>query len=358
MSKNLYIIKYYLKYSLIVLSGLTLFFIVIDYMQISKGLPSSANLRILYFYYKFLHASSILLPVSLVFGAVLTFAKLVKDNTLIAFYSVGYSDRDILTPVFMTSIITTLIYISLYTTNFAYAKNSANEIIKGSSFTHNSTNLFFKYDLELKSGSIKSYYVYFSKLYPLQNMAEGVRLFSLNSDGKLSEVIRARIAHYESGRWVIYSARFLRHHNNLGLNKKIFDIEDKDEFFVLKGFKPQILDKIYESEIDFNLIHLFEAMELMNSQGFNIEKLKVSLYNIIIYPFFAPILIIVLFKFMPISSRFANVNLFVFGGIIVALLFWGLLFALIKLSFNGTVIVEFATILPILLLSFLALFLV
>ena len=357
-SKTLYITKYYIKYSLIVLSGLSIFFVVIDYMQISKELPSSANLQILYFYYKILHASSILFPVSLVFGAVLTFARLVRDNSIIALYSVGYSDRDILTPVFINSIFATLIYVSLFATNFAYSKNSAYEILKGNSVSHNSTNLFFKYDLQTKNGQMKSYYVFFSKLFPIQKTAEGIRLFSLDNNGKLSEVIRAKHAYYNEGRWIIYSARFIKHNENIALNRKAFDIEDKDEFLVLNGFKPKILDKIYESDINFNLLDLVEAIKLMNSQGFNIEKLKVSLYNIIIYPFFAPLLIVVLFRLMPISSRFSNVNLFVFTGIIVSLLFWGILFALIKLSFTGNVLVEFAIILPILLLSFLSLYLV
>lgn len=357
-SKTLYITKYYIQYSLIILSGLSIFFVVIDYMQVGKELPSSANLQILYFYYKTLHASSTLFPVSLVFGAVLTFARLVKDNSIIALYSVGYSDKDILTPVFITSILAVIIYISLFTTDFAYSKSKAYEIIKGNSFSRNSTNLFFKYDLQEDSGNVKSYYIFFSKLYPIQKLAEGIRLFSLDKDGKLSEVIRAKHAYYDKSRWVIYSARFIKNSKNIELNSKAFDIEDKDKFFVLNGFKPKILDKIYESEMAFNLIDLVEAMELMNSQGFNIEKLKVSLYNIVIYPFFAPLLIVILFKMMPISSRFSNINLFVFTGIVTSLLFWGVLFALIKLSFTGNLSVEIATTLPILLLAFTSLYLI
>ena len=357
-SKNIYITKYYIQYSLIVLSGLSIFFVVIDYMQVGKELPSSANLQILYFYYKILHASSTLFPVSLVFGAVLTFARLVKDNSVIALYSVGYSDKDILTPVFITSIFGILIYISLFTTSFAYSKSKAYEIIKGNSFNRNSTNLFFKYDLEENNGHVKSYYIFFSKLYPIKKSAEGIRLFSLDEDGKLSEVIRAKYAYYDNSHWVIDSARFIKNSKNIEFNRKAFEIIDKDKFFVLNGFKPKILDKIYESEMAFNLIDLLEAMELMHSQGFNIEKLKVSLYNIVIYPFFAPLLIVLLFKMMPISSRFSNINLFVFTGIVTSLLFWGILFALIKLSFTGNLTVEFATTFPILILAFFSLYLI
>jgi lipopolysaccharide export system permease protein len=353
VSKNLYILKFFFKYFLVILGGLSLFFVAIDYMQVSKELPNSTNLQILYFYYKTLYASSILFPISIVFGAVLTFSKLVKDNSIIAFYSIGYSEKDLLTPIFVASIFLTGVFVSLHTTSFAYSKNIANEILnRGNPISENSKNLFFKYDLE-ENGKIKSYYIFFSKLYPLQNLAEGVRLFSLQN-GKLAEVVRARYAFYENSHWVIYSARFLKSRDEISLNKKALEIEDRDKFFVLDGFKPEILDRIYESEIEFNLFDLIEAVKLMISQGFNIDKLKVALYNIVIYPLFAPLLIVVIFKFLPISSRFSNVNIFIFFSVVGSLLLWGTLFALVKLSFTGSFLPEFAIILPVLILSILA----
>jgi len=352
-SKTLYITKSYIQFIIIILGGLSLFFVVIDYMQVGKELPSSANLQILYFYYKLLHASSILFPISLVFGAVLTFAKLVKNNSVIALYSVGYSDKDILTPVFMTSLFATLIYISLFTTSFAYSQGKAYEILKGNSVRQNSSNLFFKYDLDQKS-----YYIFFSKLYPIQQLAEGVRFFSLDKNNKLSEVIQAKSAYYDNHRWVIESATFIKHNEIIELNKEAFSTQNREKFLVLEGFKPKILDKIYESDMDFNLLDLIDAIQLMLSQNFNIDKLKVSLYNIVIYPFFAPLLIVVIFRLMPTSSRFSNVNFFVFVGIVSSLLLWGTLFALIKLSFTGNLLVEFAINLPLVLLSLLSLYLV
>ena len=356
-SKNFYITKYYIQYTIIVLSGLSLFFVVIDYAQVGKTLPASANLQILYFYYKLLHAISILFPISLIFGAVLTFAKLIKENYIVAFYSLGYSEKDLLTPIFTNSIILTFIFISLYTTSFSYSKNIADQILKGNSLNYNSKNLFFKYDTEV-NGQIKNYFVFFSKLYPVQKLAEGVRLFNLNSNGEISEVITAKHAYYFKNKWVIYSAKIIKHSPKISLNKKAFDVQVKEKIYVLNGFKPKILDRIYESEMDLNLLDLIDAIQLLYSQGFNIEKLKVNLYNIVIYPFFAPILIVLLFKFMPISSRFSNIGLYVFSSIVSSLLVWGVLFALIKLSFTGNLIVEFAITLPILILALIAIYIV
>jgi len=324
-------------------------------MQNAKDMPSSVNLQILYFYYKFLYAVSILYPISLVFGAILTLSKLLKDNALIALYSIGYSDKDVLTPIFVTSIIITAIFISLYTTDFSSSRRLSEDILEGNPIDKNSQNLFFKYEIQQSNGEYKSYYIFFSKLFPFQNLAEGVRLFSL-TDGKLKEVVRATYAYYEGTKWVIYSARFLKNMDTMELNKRVIDVVDKEKFFVLKGFKPKILDKIYDSNIDFNLLELIDAMKLMRSQGFNIDKLKVSLCNIVVYPLFAPLLIVIIFKYLPISSRFANISLFIFFSVIGSLLIWGLLFALLKLSFTGNLIVEFAVVTPILILAIVALF--
>ncbi len=354
MSKNLYIIKYYIKYFLLIIVGLSLFFIAIDFMQNGKEIPTSVNLQILYFYYKFLYATSILFPISLIFGAILTLTKLLKDNSLIALYSIGYSDKDVLTPIFTSSLIITIIFILLYTTDFANSKRLSEDIIEGNPINKNSQNLFFKYEIQ-EDGEVKSYYIFFAKLFPIQNLAEGIRLFNLDNDGKLSEVIQAKYAYYEGTKWVIYSAKFLENRKHMTLNSKAIKIIDKEKFFVLNGFKPKILNKIYESEINFNLTELIDAIKLMRSQGFNIEKLKISFYKIVVYPLFASLLIVIIFKYMPISSRFANINLFVFFAVISSLLIWGSLFALLKLSFTGNLISEYAVVLPVLILALIAL---
>ncbi len=353
--KNLYILKFFIKYFLMTLGGLSLFFVILDFSNVSKELPQSVNLKILYFYYQFLYASSIMYPISLVFGAIITFGKLVKDNMLIALYSVGYSNRDILTPIFLSSIAIVLLFISMHTTEYAYAKSSADDILNRGSL-RNTNNLFFKYDHKNKQGvNLANYYVFFSRLYPFQKVSKGVRIFRIE-DGKIAEIIRAGNAYYNNNNWVVSSARVLKNVKTLQLQQEAIKMEDKNEFVILKGFKPAILERLFESEIEFNLIDLIEAMKLLSLQGFSTDKTKVSLYNIVSYPFFAPILILIIFKFFPVSGRFANLSLVIFSAIIVSLLIWGLLFAMVKLSFSGTLIGEFAINLPVILMSIIALF--
>jgi lipopolysaccharide export system permease protein len=354
LEKSIYISKIYLRYFAIVLSGLVLFFIIIDYIQIARKLPPSTNVQILYLYYKTLHASSILTPLALLFGAVLTLSKLVRDNTLIALYSVGYSNKSVVSPIFFIAVFITLFTIALHTTDYAYSEAKAKSIIDRDEL-ENSENLFFKYDITSEKGEQKSYYIFFSKLYPFQKLAEGVRMFSIR-DGHLAEIVRAKHAIYDGKRWVISSARFLYNSKNLLLNEKAIEIRDFDKLFVLKGFKPKILEKIYEKSSNFNLQELFEAITLLNLKEFSTEKLLVSFYSIVSFPFFAPLLILLLFKFLPVSSRFSNLSLYIFTAILISLLTWGVLFALLKLSLTGVIAGEIGVVLPIVLLAIFTLY--
>lgn len=335
-----------------------MFFIIIDYMQVARKLPSSANLKILYIYYKFLESIGVLFPISLIFGMILTLVKLVKENLIVAYYSLGYSKLSLLTPFFSIALILTGLYISLYTTDFAYSREFAKDVRKGHIVKKKRKDLFFRYDLQRDSGELKHYYIFFSQLYPTQKFAEGIRIFNVQDSGELSEIIRAKYAYYDNRNWIIFSARFLRIAEKLELNREGISIRDRDKLVILKGFKPTILDQIYEGRIDFSLNDLFQAISLLNRQGFNIDKLKTSLFNILVYPLFAPLLMVIIFFVMPVSGRMQNLTLISFGAILGSLLFWGTLLASIQLSFSGTLLPEFAIIFPVLLLSIFSLLLI
>ncbi|EJF06660.1 putative permease [Thiovulum sp. ES] len=355
MEKNFYIGKLYLKNFLFVWIGLILFFLTIDYIQVGKSI-SGSNAKILYLYYKSLNASSILFPISLVFASIITFAKLIKENTLVAFYSLGYSDRDLISVPFLISTFLVLIYIFLHFTPYALAEERAEAIKIGADYYKGSEALFFKHDVVSKSGKVKSYYIYFSTLYPFKSSAKDVRLFSV-LDERILEVIMAEDAYYRNNRWVLKPAKFLYNTDNPVLNGQAIQIREYPQATLLKGFKPKILNKIYENNSNFRLYEMFEAMRLLNLKGYSIDKLKASFYSIVAFPFVAPILILLIFILTPISSRFQSLNLFIFLAILSTLLIWGFLYTLSMMAKTGNLYGELVIILPILILSAITIYL-
>ena len=75
-----YILKKYLLNFIIVLISLELFFVGIDFLQNFKNLPESANLQLLYILYNGFFTLTLALPLSIVFGWVITLVIFIKNN--------------------------------------------------------------------------------------------------------------------------------------------------------------------------------------------------------------------------------------------------------------------------------------
>jgi len=337
---NRYLVILYLKYFFIILIALISFFVGLDYLQNAKNLPSSANLQIMYILYKSFYAMDILLPISTVFAMIATKISLIRSNELVAIYSIGYDKKSVIKPLFVTSFFILLVFMILHTTSFSYANENANNIKKHDFLTSSTSNLFFKYN---------DFYIYFKKLYPFQKKAEDIRIFSVK-DKILQKIIRSKEAYFQDDLWKIKDALIIKKES-----EKIV-LDKKNEIKLLKGFKPKILDSVYEGKTSFSILDALYAIKLLKEQKINIQKIKAVLYSQIIYPFFAPFLMVILFYFVPITQRIASITLFSFGAIILSLIVWGLLYSLIRLSFASVLIPEISTILPIFILSLLALY--
>ncbi len=341
-----YLILLYLKYFFIVLVSLELFFIGIDFMQNFKRLPESANIKILYLFYNSLYALNFTIVLSVILAFIIIKIILVKTNQLVSFYSLGYSKRDILRPLFLTSLVITIFYILLNFTEFAYSKERAKSILKGQYTLNTKSDLFLKY---------YDTYIYFGRLYPVLKKAEDVKIF-VTKDNDLIKIIKAKEAIFLNNRWKIEDAIVINKPQDITIDSKI-EVQKKRNFYILDGFKPKIIDNVYEAKASFSIIDAIDAMKLLNTQNININKIKAILLSITIFPLFSPIVLIIIFYFTPISYRFFNILFFTSSSIFITLSIWGVLFSLSKLSISGVILPEFAIVLPISLLLLFSFFL-
>lgn len=335
-----YITNHYLKYFLVILLALIAFMVGFDYMANSDRLPDSANLVVLYLMYKSFFAVDMMAPLSLVFAMIATKVFLIRSNALVAFYALGYTKTDILKPFVTISTFLIVGYIALHATSFARADEFANNIKATSQDLQPTENLFFTFSDQ---------YVYFGQLYPLQQRAEDVRIFHMKGN-TLQEVIVAKDAKYIDGYWHINDARLIRKPSDPKIGGKGITIEEQRDFKVLKDFKPKILDQVFEGEVNYTIVDALDALNLLTKQNVNIDRIKSSLYKSFVHPLFVPCLIIIIFFFVPISSRFLNLSLFSFGAILSTLIVWSILFAMIQLSNSKTLSGEIGIIMPVVLL--------
>ncbi len=333
-----YISLLYLKNLAVVFLALSLFFVGIDLLQHLKDIPSSANLQILYIIYKFLESINYILPISLIFAMIFTKMKMIKNSELISLYSFGISKNMVITPIFLISLLITLIYIALNATPFAYSGEYAKNIRKYKRLASTSSDLF-----------LKNYntYVYIKYLNPFTKSAKDIKLF-VTKNGDLNKIISAKSARFKNNVWELNNVEII-HKPKVSENKMgAIKIDKKDKIFALQNFKPKIITNIFEGKTSFTIIDAINAINLLKPQDLNIEKIKASLYLMTIFPLFAPFFILLSFYFIPISSRFFDTALFATVFILASLILWGILFVLAKITINGIISPEIGILLPIL----------
>lgn len=342
---NQFLIKIYLKYLFVILLSLELFFVGIDFIQNSKSI-STANLKILYIAYNFVYALNFTLSISIILAFIVTAITLVRTNYLVALYSCGYSKQDVLKPLFLSALSVTFLYIGLNFTEFAYSKEQVDSIRENQYIGDSRNSLFLKYD---------NYYVFFSKLYPLQKKAQDVEIFIVENQN-LAKIIRAKEAIFLENRWHIDSAIVTEKPKDINQDSKL-TTTTQNNLDILHGFKPKIIDNVYDGKSSFSIIDAIEAMKLLNSQNISTEKIKSVLLSITIFPFFAPLFVVLIFYFIPTPNRTFNILIFSSSAIFISLGIWGILFTLVKLSISGVLIAEISIILPIFILTLIAMIL-
>jgi lipopolysaccharide export system permease protein len=341
-----YISLHYLKYFFVILMALVLFMVGFDYMQNAEQLSKSANLILIYLVYRSFFAIDLLLPLALIFSMISTKIFLIRSNALVSFYSLGYSRVDILRPFVVVSTAIVVLFIFFHSvSNFSRADEFSNNIRKNAEYLSPTRDLFFTY---------KDKYVYFSKMLPLQEKAEGIRVFSLKNNS-LKEVIVASSASYRNDYWYIKQADIITKPDDISFDSLGIKTTTQNDLKILQGFRPKILDQIYEGKVNFTIGDGLDALFLLKDQNIDVSTIRGALYKIFIYPFFIPSLVVIIFFFVPISVRFLNVTLFSFAAILATLLIWGILFMLIELSNNKTIPSELGVIAPVLILFSIAL---
>ncbi len=335
-----YLLFKYLKYFLLILFSLELFFIGIDLLQNYSKLPQSANLQLLYVIYNTFFTLTITLPLSLVFAWIITLTILIKDNELISLHALSISPKSILKPIILISIIITFILMALQATPLAYSNEQKNKILKNTYFVNEKSNIFLKYN---------NYFVYFKKLYPLEKKATDIHIFKIENN-TLIETIIAKKAYYQNNKWYVIDAKVTNIPSKIDWSKSKIEVLNEKFLYTLEKFEPKIINNVYKSKVQFSIMDAIRTILLLDNQNFNTNKIKAILYSQVIMPFFVLPLIVLIFIFINPSSRFFNAAKFVSLTIFLSLSTWGIIFLLQKLAFGSVLLAEVAIILPLIIL--------
>lgn len=321
---KIYLAKLYAKNFFITLLGLELFFLLIDYLQNQKNIPSSANLTVLYFYFQSFAALKVTLALALIFGAIWSFIYLVKSNELTALESSGMSKKEAIKPFFLVSLTAALIYMMLGFTKAGYYYDDARAILQNKHASERAQDLFFKY---------KNEFIYIKTLNPLSKSAENIKIIGVD-ESTVVYIVEAKEAIFENDSWTLKEAKTLF----LDETKEPYmTTSAQKELKTLEGFKPKILDNISQGGEGLNIIDAISAIWLLKDQKLSLDKIKAALFSAISMPLFAPFFILILGYYTPVASRGFMQAKFAAFWIFATLIGWGVLTTLSKLSFYGPI---------------------
>lgn len=341
-----YILKKYLLNFIIVLIALELFFVGIDFLQNIKNIPVSANLQFLYVLYNGFFTLTLALPLSIVFGWIITLVIFIKNNEFVAFNALGATSKEIFSPVISISIFLLTILVFLQMTPLAYSYNQKKKILDNEYFTSTKSDIFLKYN---------DYYVYFKKLLPLEKRAENIHIFKIEGRDVIETIIGEK-AYFQNNKWYVVNVKIIKKPKNIDVNSSKLEIINEKFLHTLDGFKPKILDNVYENKSEFSIIDAVSALILLKEQGINTEKIRSVLYNQIFIPFFVIPLLLLIFAYASLNSRFFNIGKFTSFSVFGTLIVWGFFFMLFKFTKGGVVSPEISIILPLFLWTVLSIY--
>lgn len=341
-----YIVKNYLKNFFIIFIALDFFYVGVDLLTNYNAIPESANLQILYALFQAMNAVNYVLPLSVVFGMIVTHFGMIKSNELICMYASSISKQALIKPFFITSLALTILYIGLNATEFAYAYEYSTNLKKYNRISNSSEDLFLKHD---------NNYIYFKKLDPFKQIAYDVTIFETNGVD-VTKIVRASIASFVQNQWVLENVSIVHKPIVEALDDVGLRFEAVNQLKAMENFKPRIMDNVYQSEHALSIIDGIEALRFFETQGVNTAKIKATLFYQIFFPLFAPFLVIFLYYKAPVMGRYFNTAIIASAFAFITLVTWSGLFLLSRLSANGVLFAEIGILLPIVLLGFIALY--
>ena len=339
-----YLARHYSKNLLAILLGLSFAFAAIDYFQNMQRLDVSSSYKVLYIFYMWQEALGLLYPLAIVFALIMTKLAFVKNNTMGALHAFGYSKKRLLSPVFIIASLTYVLFLSLHTTEFSYAKDKAGMLLKRQLHAYNVNDVFFKYN---------DTFVYIKKLDPVEKKIKGITIFKVAGD-QVRYTIKAPVAVFNGEEWIAQNATVKTHIYQNGELVR-YRVDEKERIATLHGYKPKIIESLYEGKA-LNIVDAYHTWKLLESQHLDSGKIRAAIYNKTIVPLFALALLIILFFKLPFHARMMSLGAVVAFSLGATFLIWGILFGLEQIGSNGVLPPEFTAIFPVMLLWMYALY--
>ena len=338
-------VRHYLKNFFLLLFGLSLAVVFIDFLQNAHRLEPGVNHRILYAFYTWEYMLSLLYPLTILLALAWTQVAFIRQNIFVALYSFGYSRRQLFRPFFFSALGIYLVFLLLQSGEFAYARSKAAAILHHVESQRKVDNLFFKYNGD---------FVFVQELDPVAKVLKGITLFHLKGK-RIEATVRVSRAFYREGHWVADEARIRQKRYDREGRTVGFDERIRHDYSLLEGYQPRVVKLIYQGR-SLSLEDGLRAWILLHRQGLDSSRIRATLYNMLLMPLFALALMPILFFSIRPYRRFVSLERLWIVSLGASLLTWAFFFAMYRLGMSGVLRPEYGQLLPLTILILYAIY--
>lgn len=328
---NRYITTEFLKLLLLISTGLTILYIVVDIFENLGDFTKSHTDFVTtaeFFLLRSPQALYYIVPISLLFASFLNLGIFTKYNELTAMRSGGINTTNIAYPMLIITLILSL-GIFLLNDTVVPTANKVSEDIKRQA-ENKPREMFFKEDsLWFKSGKYTLYNVRF--IDPDKNILWRINIYYLTPEFQIKESITADKALSENGTWVLQSGV-----------KRVFDSSNNPvktySFgrlpiqipFEIKDIKRGI---VQASETRFGILKNY--VDRISREGYDVKRLKVELYAKTSFPFSGFILTVIGIAIAFHMKKFGGIAAGIGICIIVSMLYWVCFSLSLSIGYSG-----------------------
>lgn len=316
-----YILRHYLKFFLICITGVTSIYLVIDFFEkLRRFLRHDAELTsmLLYFFFKIPDISFKLAPFAALMASLLAISILNKNHEITAMRSCGFSLLHIAAPFLAVAVVVTIILFA-FTAIVIPLGNAKAEQIKTVEIQKKPQPLAFTAEnlwLRIQNNTIMNV----KHVSPDGHQLQSIRLYRLDPDFQLKEILSAESVDYFDGGWTMKNVvqRTMTPHGPV-------QIKQRPHLPLELSLTPEDLQTWISIEPEhMTLAQLWDHIQHLKHEGHNISGFLTDYWGRIAFCFVTLIMTIlgVSLGLRGLGSRTSSVAKGIGQALGVSFLFW------------------------------------
>lgn len=313
---SLYVAREFLKLFGFLVIGFVAIFTLFDFIEkvdnfMEAGVPGSTMLS--YFVLQVPEVTTLMIPMAVLMGTVLSLGLMAKKNEIVAVKSSGISIFRYTLPIILLSVALALAVAMINETVLPVTKARTNFI--WNVLVEKQPGKLFQKEKFWYKGQNAIYQVGFYE--PETQSLSEVTFYRFGKDFTLAERLDARRARYLGGRWVFFDGLYQRRLPGGGYNAHVFD-----ELSLSLAERPQDFTRLTKPSEEMSLGELARYVGKVQAKGFDPLKQRVDLQAKLSFPFVCLIMAMIGIPLALYKEKGQFLPAAVVLGLGLALLYW------------------------------------